>query len=637
MSILVGLHHVTTYRYDRPVSLGPQVIRLRPAPHSRTSIRSYALKVLPGGHFINWQQDPHGNWLARLVFPEKTTEFIVAVDFVACIQKANPFDFFVESYAEQFPFAYPDELRTDLAACLAGEPAGRLLHAFLGGLPGGPIRTVDFLVALNQKLHQQIHYVTRMEAGVQTAEETLETGSGSCRDMAWLFVQILRRLGIPARFVSGYLIQLRPDEAALDGPSGIDRDTTDLHAWTEAYIPGAGWIGLDPTSGYLAGEGHIALAATPHYRSAAPITGVVDVQAIDFSFEMRVTRIAEQPRVTYPFSDAAWQALDALGDKVDAGLGDDVRLTMGGEPTFVSVDDYESAEWNTAALGPSKRIRAGDLIRRLRDRFAPNGLLHESQGKWYPGEPLPRWALSLFWRRDGLPLWRDQALIAPEGEDLGAGTEHAQRFAQGIAARLGIGSDHIIAAYEDPMRRMLEESEWPDNIDPANPQLDDPAERGRIVRDFNRRLTVPAGFVLPVQAQHAADGRTTWRTEIWPLRRGRLFLIPGDSPLGLRLPLHALPYLPRAGHPVVIPADPFMPRDDLPHPDILFQRAEDLAAESRLAEAQADEAGTTATEKARREERHPTVADPVRTALTVEPRDGQLRVFMPPVAALEDY
>src|SRR5579871_1112502 len=576
MSILVGLHHVTSYRYDRPVSLGPQSIRLRPAPHCRTPIRSYALKVFPPEHFVNWQQDPHGNWLARLVFPEKTAEFLVAVDLVADLRVINPFDFFVEPYAAQFPFEYPEELRTDLAAFLEPEPPGPLLKEFLASLSRGPANTVDYLVSLNRELQRKIRYITRMEPGVQTPDETLAAGSGSCRDTGWLLVQILRYIGVPARFVSGYLIQLRPDVKALDGPSGADHDFTDLHAWAEAYIPGAGWIGFDPTSGLLCGEGHLPLAATPHYRSAAPITGVVDFAQVDFAFEMRVSRIAEQPRVTYPFSDSAWEALDALGETVDADLSaQDVRLTMGGEPTFVSIEDYQSAEWNTQALGPTKRIRADDLIRRLRDRFAPNGFLHYSQGKWYPGEPLPRWAFALYWRKDGLPVWHNPALFAPEGRDLAPTPEQAKHFVEGVAARLGIGRDYVMPAYEDPVRRMLKEGSWPDNIDPADPKIDDPAERARIMNEFARLLTSPSGFVLPVQPANALASRASWFSERWPLRRRHLFLIPGDSPIGFRLPLESLPYLPPVERPITGPVDPFVPRGALPHPDILFQRAHD--------------------------------------------------------------
>ena len=504
MSFLVGLHHVTSYRYDQPVSLSPQIIRLRPAPHSRTPIKSYSLKVLPTNHFVNWQQDPHGNWLARYVFPERTKEFQFAVDFIADMQVINPFDFFVEPYADIFPFEYPEALREDLAAFVAPEPAGPLLQQFLGTLSRGPMNTVNYLVALNQQLQQRVRYVTRMEHGVQTPEETLQTGSGSCRDSAWLMVQILRNLGMPARFVSGYLIQLKPDIKSLDGPAGASADFTDLHAWTEVYIPGAGWVGLDPTSGLLCAEGHLPVAATPHYHSAAPLTGFADGAAEDFSFEMQVTRIAERPRVTFPFSDEAWAALDALGQKVDDDLtAQDVRLTMGGEPTFVSIDDYQSAEWNTDALGPTKRIRADELIRRLRSHFAPGGFLHYSQGKWYPGEPLPRWAFALYWRKDGHPLWQDDNLIAREGQNHEPGPDAAKQFGEGVAVRLGIAPDHLMPAFEDPVRRMIKEGAWPANLDPADPKIDDPAVRTRIMREFERRVTVPTGYVLPIQPANA--------------------------------------------------------------------------------------------------------------------------------------
>ncbi len=622
MAILTKLHHVTSYTYDRPVALGPQQIRLRPAPHSRTRVPSYALKVVPEPHFVNWQQDPHGNWIARYVFPERTSEFSITVDLLAEIAVYNPFDFFVEPTAESYPFAYTPDQRRDLAAYLDPEPAGAKLKALIATLPKSAERTVQMLVDLNLRLSREIRYVIRMEPGVQAPEETLKLGSGSCRDTGWLMVQLLRHMGLAARFVSGYLIQLKPDVKPLDGPSGTDHDFTDLHAWAEVYLPGAGWVGLDPTSGLLAGEGHIPLAATPHYQSAAPISGMVDAAGCEFHFEMRVDRIAERPRVTLPFSDASWEALARVGDAVDRDLeAHDVRLTMGGEPTFVSIDDYQSAEWNTAAVGPTKRSLADDLVRRLRTRFAPGGVLHYGQGKWYPGESLPRWSFSLYWRRDGKPAWINPDLIAREATPGTLGIANAETVIRGIADRLGVGAEHAIPAYEDAAEWMVKEGMLPDNADPFDIKLDDPEARARFLRVFERGLDTPAGYVLPIQRWNARAG-TGWVSEHWRLRRKRLYLAPGDSPLGLRLPLSSLPWLPPLAVPHVAEADPFATRGPLPDPDELrqvYRRVGDNPyRQPPLPERDIEGAA-------------------VRTALAVEVRDGRLCVFMPPVGTLEDY
>jgi len=639
MSILVGLHHATRYDYDRPIALGPQTVRLRPAPHCRTRVPSYSLTVKPAQHFVNWQQDPHGNWLARFVFPEKTKEFSITVDLIADMEVINPFDFFVEPYAEKWPFTFPPELREDLSAFVAPEPAGPLLKELIRSIPLQERNTVDFLVELNQRLQRMIRYLIRMEQGVQTPEETLASAAGSCRDTAWLLVQLLRHIGLPARFVSGYLIQLKPDIKPLEGAAGAAQDFTDLHAWTEVYLPGAGWVGLDPTSGLLCGEGHLPVAATPHFRSAAPISGLVEPSEVRFGFEMRVERIAEHPRVTMPFSAEAWDALDALGEKVDVDLvAQDVRLTMGGEPTFVSVDDYQSAEWNTAAVGPTKRVRADELIRRLRNRFAPGGLLHYGQGKWYPGEPLPRWAFSLYWRRDGVPIWRDESLIAREAADDRPSAADSQHLAEGIAARLGIMADYVQPAYEDPTDRMLKQGLIPENVDPSDPKIDDPRERARILSLFDSHLSAPAGFVLPLQ-RWTAQAKPGWLSEIWRTRRNRLFLMPGDSPLGFRLPLQSLPDLAPVDYPHLVPADPFAERQPLPDPRITHPIKPHALRSAPGEEASPPLAPETLVMQ---RARGATAANgesgmPVRTALTVEGRGGRLCVFMPPVETLADY
>ena len=510
MSIRAAIHHLTHYKYDRPVSLSPQIIRLRPAPHSRTRVISHSLKVSPADHFVNHQQDPYGNWLARYVFPELATELKIEVDVVADMTVYNPFDFFVEESAEKWPFEYGEDLRPDLVIYRTPEPAGPRLEAFLSGIDRAPKRTVDFVVDLNRRLAREIEYVIRMEPGVQSPEETFERGSGSCRDSSWLLVQILRNLGLAARFVSGYLIQLKPDRVAIDGPPGTDHDFTDLHAWAEVYLPGAGWIGLDPTSGLLTGESHIPLAATPHYRNAAPISGgYAGFANVDFAFDMRVERVAEHPRITKPFSDEAWKALDALGEEVDKKLvADDVRLTMGGEPTFVSIDDFESPEWNADAVGPTKRALADKLIRRLRDRFAPGGFLHYGQGKWYPGESLPRWTFSLYWRRDLKPIWLNPQRIAAEGEETGATKEKAEALLGAIASELGVAPDFVAPAYEDPAEWLVKEANLPPNVSPENSELKDPEARHRIARVFSRGLNRAFRLCSP---RSALAGEGGWR------------------------------------------------------------------------------------------------------------------------------
>ncbi len=649
MSIHVALHHVTRYRYDRRVQLGPQVVRLRPAPHCRTDIRAYSLRIEPGKHFINWQQDPFANHLARLVFAEPTTEFTVTVDLVAEMAVHNPFDFFLEPAAENFPFAYDAALAHDLAPYLARAPATPRFAALLASLERQPQATIDFLVGINQRLQRDIRYLIRMEPGVQTPEQTIVNASGSCRDSGWLMVQLLRHCGLAARFVSGYLIQLKADVKALDGPSGAETDFTDLHAWCEVYLPGAGWIGLDPTSGLLAGEGHIPLACTPEPSSAAPVEGVVDECEVAFEHEMRVTRVLESPRVTLPYSDAQWRDIVALGHAVDRELqSGDVRLTMGGEPTFVSVDDREGAEWNTDALGPTKRGLAQSLTLKLRDRYGQGGFLHFGQGKWYPGEQLPRWSLLVGWRADGQPCWSDPTLFADEAEPQRYTSDDAHRFAATLSRRLGLDGKHVQAGHEDAWYYLWREGRLPVNVDPFDSRLDDEMERARLRRVFSQGLSQVVGYLLPLsRSESTARQGPRWVSSPWFLRDERLYLIPGDSPMGLRLPLGALPWVSKTDYPYLVEPDPFASRQALVSHAAL--RAQLPAAPSNGEGRAGDEGSGTVPP------RFASAAKVVRTALVVEVRDptrargpeaemavqgersGLLYVFMPPLAALEDY
>ncbi|QWC83786.1 transglutaminase family protein [Nocardioidaceae bacterium] len=652
MAIKVALEHRTTYTFDRRVQLHPHTVRLRPAPHTRTAIEAYTLDVSPGEHFLNWQQDPYGNHLARLVFPERTDHLEVTVGLVADLQVVNPFDFFVEEYAEHHPFTYPGQLAGDLepylrpvaepgAAASSSSGPGPLATAFTAGIEGLEGQAiVDFLVRVNQAVHEAVAYTIRLEPGVQSPDETLEKGIGSCRDSAWLLVSVLRQLGVAARFVSGYLVQLTSDQASLDGPDGPAADFTDLHAWTEAFVPGAGWIGLDPTSSLFAGEGHIPLSATPHPSSAAPISGALEPCEVSLDFANVVTRFHEDPRVTLPYTDEQWARVREVGAHVDDRLAAaDVPLTMGGEPTFVSIDDMTSAQWNTTADGEEKRELAGRLAERLRVAFGRGALVQRGQGKWYPGEPLPRWQIGLLWRTDGIALWRDPSRLAdPWGEEPDEDAPAvAERLARRLTEALGLPPEQLHPAYEDPLERVAAALRLPDGEAPdGEPRADDVA-----AMDEGED---PVAWVLPLhplevaaedegapasagpstepdeapaeagsarrtedvgpsdRAPKPSAQRINWGSPTWRFRRGRLVLLPGTSPAGLRLPLSAVAW---------------EPPEPTPEPSWFHTPAPLEGA--------------------------PVAAVPVPVedaplyAVAVEPREGFVHVFLPPTDRLEDF
>ena len=626
MGIKVALEHRTTYTFDRLVEVYPHVVRLRPAPHSRTPIEAYSLEVEPADHFVNWQQDAFGNFLARLVFPNRTRQLTINVGLIADLKVINPFDFFIEEWAETVPFSYPKALLEDLKPYLRpvdedseGAGPGDLVGEWVRNFSVAPgTRTIDFLVALNRAVNADVGYSVRMEPGVQTPDFTLRTGIGSCRDSAWLLVSVLRQLGLAARFVSGYLVQLASDVAALDGPSGPAADFTDLHAWAEAYIPGAGWIGLDATSGLFAGEGHIPLSATPHPASSAPITGATGTAEAVLDFSNTVTRVHEDPRVTLPYTGAAWASIVELGARVDERLTDgDVRLTVGGEPTFVSVDNQTDPEWTTDADGPHKRERASALAARLKKVWAPQGLVQRSQGKWYPGEPLPRWQIGLFWRTDGEPLWRDETLLADPwpsgGADTGAAPHPAIAPDAGaqvlgtIADGLGLPASQVRPAYEDPLSRLSASVRLPVGalVAPDDDLEADSTEgRTELLARLEAAVVEPAAHVLPL---HRREDDLGWASADWQMRRGRVVLLDGDSPAGLRLPLNSINWKPpRPTH----PGDPLIQRGPL----------RGAAAEPEPEDADLDESDDAPT-----------------TAMVAEIRDGLLYVFMPPTDTLDDF
>ena len=673
MAIRVSLSHKTRYSYDRPVELTPQIVRLRPAPHCRTPVTAYSLKVNPANHFINWQQDPYSNYVARLAFPQPTDILEISVDLVAEMTTINPFDFFLDTHAERFPFTYSEFQARELAPYLELLPASPLFAAFMEEfrekyLPAGR-RSVDVLVDLNQMIQKTLDYDIRMEPGIQSPEETLGKNHGSCRDFTWLMVQAARTLGFAARFVSGYSIQLAADVKPLEGPAGVSKDVTDLHAWAEIYLPGAGWVGLDSTSGLMCGEGHIPLAATAEPGNAAPISGgfhwLNEQPGKDsFNVEMTVTRLHEDPRVTKPYTDEQWHAINNLGERIDEELHrQDVRLSMGGEPTFISIDDMDGAEWNTLAVGPEKRRLSAFLLKRLRDRFSPGALLHFGQGKWCPGESLPRYSFGCYWRKDQIPIWTDPALVADEADGYGADYRTAATFLSQLCRSLAVDPKFALPAYEDVWYYLWKERRLPANVDPLQNRLENAEDRKRMAKVFEQGLSRIIGYALPLRPANSG-GTGDWEAGDWFLRPERMYLVPGDSPMGLRLPLDSLPWVAAGDYPFTHEQDMWEPRPPLPD----FHNQRFLATAAAGVDAtvtsptarwiRGQQAGhSLEADHSRRsdaprlqERRHNSADDPsqpvcfqqsapwiIRTALCVEPRSGILNVFMPPVRYLEDY
>jgi uncharacterized protein (DUF2126 family)/transglutaminase-like putative cysteine protease len=657
MPVRVALSHKTSYKYDRFVTLSPHVFRLRPAVHSRTPVLAYSLKVKPEKHFINWQQDPFGNFLGRVVFLEPTDHMSFDVEVIADLTVINPFDFFIEDYAAKFPFEYDEQLKKELLPYLEINEKGPLLMEWVAQFKDiKHLNMVDFLVKINGDLYKAINYTIRLETGVQTCEETLGKSLGSCRDSAYVLVQALRHLGLAARFVSGYLVQLSADQKAVDGPSGPEEDFTDLHAWAEVYVPGAGWIGLDATSGLLTSEGHIPLACTPDPASAAPVTGYSSkCEVLDFKFSNEVTRIHEDPRVSKPYSEEEWATAMGLGRLVDNYLdANDVRMTMGGEPTFVSVDDMESAQWNSTADGAHKRYLGGELAIRLRDQLAEGGLLHYGQGKWYPGEPLPRWQISLYWRKDGLNIWNNPNLIAEDKRNYDLTPKHAALFTKKLANYLGVNENNAMPAYEDIIYFLWEEGRLPVNLDPLKYNLKDPLERKRLMELLTDGLDKPVGFVLPLEWNY---WNNRWLSCAWELRRQHLFLIPGNSPIGLRLPLDSLPYM-SLNKREKVERSPFEDLPDLEdyHSKVksrINEEIDETIPEQMMTKKKVVDDGEEEDEvkfgkqqlKTKKAQEEETAKEPeplfevftIRTSLCVEVRDGMLYVFMPPLHYLEHY
>ncbi|MBZ0189656.1 MAG: transglutaminase family protein [Candidatus Obscuribacterales bacterium] len=609
------IQHITKYTYEKPVSLGPHVVRLRPAAHAKADILSYSLSIEPECQ-IRWHYDPWNNQTARLSFPPDFigSELTITVDTTIETRPVNPFDFFVENWCESLPFQYPASLADELSPFLKSPQGGALFKKFTKEHPpqGG---FIDYLVDVNKIVSEKIAYVVREETGIQESEQTLSLQSGSCRDSAVLLMDVYRSAGLAARFASGYLLQaLEPEDA--DKSKEKHRVQLDLHAWAEVYVPGAGWVGLDATSGMLCGEEHIPLACAATPLEAAPVTGTASSVASKFETFSEAVKLGLEVEPERPYTESDWRRILECGQAVDASLlKSGVELTSGGEPTWTTDDMSNLPEWSTQALGEKKWLKAARLFVGLSKRFADGVLPIVGAGKLYPHETSPRWALTLLWRKDEEPIWLNQDLIdweiTEKCRNYSRGIELCLEFGRVLSEKLGVKAN-LIAGYEDPCHFVVEEENLPDDIELVeileSSDFSDRENRKRLARVLERGLNEVVGYCLPLS--HSEKG---WFSGSWSFRREHMYLVNGDSPMGLRLPLDRI--LTNAES--VWPSDPSLVEEKIP---------DKVAAKSRKRAA----GGNVALAEAEPEERP-------RTALCLEPRADGVGVFIPPLSKVDEY
>ena len=593
----LALFHKTLYQYNQAVVLSPHLIRLHPAAHAPCEILNYALTINPSPHFLNWQQDPGGNHIAHIVFPKPVQRLEISVSLQLDFKPINPFNFFLDDYALYYPFQYSAALQSQLIPYLSPPIQTPLFSAWLSEINTSPQRTLDFIISLNQKVHDTIAYTLRHEPGIQTSDETLINKQGSCRDMAVLLMETLRHHHIAARFVSGYLIQLATEKHP--------KNTLALHAWVEAYLPGAGWIGLDSTSGLLTSEDHIPLCCTPEPALAAAIEGTCTPCETEFTVEMTVTPLETNTPATVENHNADWEKVSAVAANIDEQIEAlDIRLTSGGEPTFTKIGST-ATEWHTGAMGIEKRETAEKLLYALKDVFAEGGLLHFGQGKHYPGEEYPRWALNCFWRKDNIPVWQNSALLA-HTVSYPLTMDHAKQFMAALIKELNL-SVREIEAFEDPIEIIRREQ----HINPYNElDYDDTEWTQKFIHAVNDKASTPTGLILPL---HWDFAQKQWHSPIWKFHRHKLFLTYGDTAIGYRLPLDTLTK--QKPNTVEWPQrSPLSPLEPLPSRLELKDNSKNtLSIESHLP------------------------APWECTALGVSIKENRLAVFMPPLAYIEHY
>jgi uncharacterized protein (DUF2126 family)/transglutaminase-like putative cysteine protease len=604
----IAITHRIDRSFSKTIELATHWVRLRPAPEAPARITAYSLQLEPLPHFVNWLRDPFENHIARLDLPEPLPYLNLAVEILAELEPKNPFDFLVEPYAAKHPFEYTEQQQKELAPYLAlGELSART-RAFFETLKRAPVATIqrvsETVDTLMAAFPDFVPAPINSTQGPPDLEALFAKGTGSAWDLAWLFTLSLRELGLATRFVCGYHVQLAEAED--------QHDSVRMHAWTQAFIPGAGWLGIDPSSGLFTNEMFIPLSSGADPTRVQPLVGTRAPCEESRVESLRVRRLAPaEPR--WPFTETQWSDICALGAHVQRDLEEQrVFLSTGMNLSFVATGSG-SQEWHTHALGPEKLHMAEQLLTRLLQRTAAGAVQHVAQSEWFAGEGLPRWKLIGLARSDGHPVWRDPARSGstPDARTSDADLLGASDFANAFARALGVAPAYVTSAHEDPLHNMWRGQLPLDRI-PTPSELDDPESRRKLAERFSQLADEPVGYVLPLAWEHST-GR--FRSGIWRFRRPGLHLIPGDSPIGYRLPLDSVIEDKAAVLESQFERSPFDERGQLPD----FHGV----VRERLAGAVAQPSSRDAS--------------PPRTAVCVQARAGKLYVFLPPLSHAEHY